>query len=199
MAPAEINAIARHRLASVSSASADWTRTKAFDEAAAECMRAAEASIFDDTVSEDERNGHRSACNLLAMNFRVMASRAAPEWLTPEPVPATNQAGEVEEKHDCNNFGWCHSPGSCSRHDVATQPATSQEGEKLKDSPNLMLPSLNFGAVISTTPTLREALESSLAKRSVAVMDPTYTAAFNAALDMVARDTAAALAQVKAS
>ncbi len=89
--------LARHRLASVSSASADWTRTKAFDEAAAECMRAAEASTFADTVSEDERNGYRSACNLMAMNFRVMASRAAPELAT---QPATSQEGEDEEKTD---------------------------------------------------------------------------------------------------
>lgn len=37
---------------------------------------------------------------------------------------------------------------------------------------------------------LREALRASLAKRSVATMDPPYTAAFNAALDMVARDVA---------
>ncbi len=85
------------RLASVSSASANWTSTKAFDEAAAECMRAAEASTFADTVSEDERNGHRSACNLLAMNFRVMASRAAPEWLS-RPVVATQPATSQEGK-----------------------------------------------------------------------------------------------------
>ncbi len=169
------------RLASVSSTSADWTRTKAFDEAAAECMRAAEAGTFADTVSEDERNGHRSACNLLAMNFRLMASRAAPEWLTPEPVPATNQAGEVERqaitaaigKAD-DAFGYSYrmtslvddvathtlfmdgfEPVSFEDRDdgvrliaerrnqlradavlaaLATQPATSQEGEQLREA-----------------------------------------------------------------
>jgi hypothetical protein len=188
-----IRAFARHRLASVSSASADWTRTKAFDEAAAECLRAAKASTFADTVSEDERNGHRSACNLLAMNFRVMASRAAPEWLTPEPassnldrfiaeihkatpngeyilvqhhpngdwsvsrkcepVPATNQAGEVDPREAAARiiYGWEQrilgfDYASQSVRDLAyrraseilalaalaTQPATSQEGERVR-------------------------------------------------------------------
>jgi len=139
-----VQAFARHRLASVSSASADWTRTKTFDEAAAECMRAADASTFAETVSEDERNGHRSACNLLAMNFRVMASRAAPEWLAPEPVPATNQAGEVAELRQVlrhiaeGNLG--DAPWQCNYSlikevaaaSIATQPATSQEGEAAK-------------------------------------------------------------------
>lgn len=41
---------------------------------------------------------------------------------------------------------------------------------------------------------LREALRASLAKRSQPAMDPPYTAAFNAALDMVARDVAPFLA-----
>jgi hypothetical protein len=132
-------------LASVSSASAAWTKTKAFDDAAAECMRAAEVSTFADTVSEDERNGHRSACNLLAMNFRVMASRAAPEWPTPEHVPATNQAGEVEGAiriavwNACRDRGMGQDNATMLVREVlaqpvltaalATQPATSQEGE----------------------------------------------------------------------
>lgn len=41
--------------------------------------------------------------------------------------------------------------------------------------------------------TVREALDASLAKRSVGTMDPVYSAAFNAALDMVRRDVDAAL------
>ena len=40
---------------------------------------------------------------------------------------------------------------------------------------------------------LEAALRASLAKRSIPTMDQNYSAAFNAALDMVARDTAAAL------
>lgn len=46
---------------------------------------------------------------------------------------------------------------------------------------------------------LMSALEASLAKRSQPTMDPPYTAAFNAALDMVAKDTADARAALKES
>ena len=44
---------------------------------------------------------------------------------------------------------------------------------------------------------LRSALEESLAKRSQPVFDQLYSAAFNAALDMVARDVAPFLAPTK--
>jgi len=55
-----------------------------------------------------------------------------------------------------------------------------------------------YDARLSSTPAsavpdasgLREALEAALAKRSVPTMDPVWSAAFNAALDMVARDVA---------
>jgi hypothetical protein len=75
----------------------EWTRTQAFDEAAAECLRAAQESKFADTVNEDERKGYRTACNLMAMSFRVMASRAAPDWPTPATVAAGDGEGVAEQ------------------------------------------------------------------------------------------------------
>jgi NTP pyrophosphatase (non-canonical NTP hydrolase) len=86
-----------HRLAINQAGEVDWTRTKAFDEAVAECMRTAEGSVFADTVSEDERRGYWSACNFMAMSFRVMASRAAPDWPPRAAAiqPPTSQEGEA--------------------------------------------------------------------------------------------------------
>ncbi|MBB4616950.1 hypothetical protein [Sphingomonas abaci] len=55
------------------------------------------------------------------------------------------------------------------------------------------------GATETRPASLRVALERSLAKRSQGGMDPPWTAAFNAALDMVARDVAPFLATAEAA
>jgi len=89
---------------------------------------------------------------------------------SPEPVPATNQAGEVEAS--------CTMGVGCDEAGVCYAAANGQ-------------PSMCERSV--TADPLQKALLASLAKRSVPTMDPPYTAAFNAALDMVERDTASSL------
>lgn len=140
-----VQAFARHRLASVSSASAEipagmkpWT-------------------------GGDSAPGDWDGGPVLWRNGRIGASPAVPAWeqwcrrtdpdgrdimaYTPEPVPATNQAGEVakalfdhemrqrgvvafwDDVDEDDRAGWQLSVNVVLAAALATQPATSQEGE----------------------------------------------------------------------
>ena len=134
-----VQAFARHRLASVSSASAEEAaHLQTIDE-----RDAAEAALSD---------AYRAVCgkepawsNLFGYQDAIEEIREASA--SPEPVPATNQAGEVREAWERNNpfpkvpYGcehwaeyllpqanWYKAKAEFIRS-LATQPATSQEGE----------------------------------------------------------------------
>ena len=74
--------------------------------------------------------------------------------------------------------------------DAAFTACVQRDGPKSVWSAMLAASTPDSSAVSGSAEGLREALIASLAKRSVGTMDPPYTAAFNAALDMVASDVA---------
>jgi hypothetical protein len=156
-------AFARHRLASVSSASAEEVGAHFFPDAAAKLHKLIAGSNVEGELPNDVRalviaarefweNEDSGTIRSHALDKALEAFSSRVPYAdepTPEPVPATNQAGEVEralvdaaERFEAirltlidhldepvRSAFWCAVEGKKRLAALATQPATSQEGE----------------------------------------------------------------------